>query len=465
GDVLQNAARAMGAADLKSIEYSGSGFNFALGQSVRPFAAWPKFNVKSYTRTIYFPTNSSREEMVRTQFENPPRGGGAQPIAGEQRQVQVVSGTHAWNVAGNNNIPAPAAATERMLALLMTPHAFLKAALARRATLTSGPVRSGRKTSDVASFVVDGKYTLKGVINDQGLVDRVETRIPNPAAGDILVEMIYSNYQDFGGVKFPTKIIQRTLGHPTLDITITEVKPNVAVSIETPAAVRVAAIPPVRVDSQKLADGVWYLTGGSHHSVAVEFRDYSVVIEAPLNEERSLAVIGEVKKLVPNKPIRYLVSTHHHFDHSGGVRTFVAEGATLITHDINKVFYHEVVGARRTLSPDKLSQTPKRLLMIEMKEKHVLSDGSRVVELHHIQGNAHHQGIIMAYLPKEKLLVEADVYTPGAANAPPPATPHPFQVNLYENIQRLNLAVDRIAPLHGRIVTMSDLLKSIGKAG
>ena len=206
------------------------------------------------------------------------------------------------------------------------------------------------------------------------------------------------------------------------------------------------------------------MTGGSHHSAAIEFNDHIVVIEAPQTEERSLAVIAEVKKLVPNKPIKYLVNTHHHFDHSGGIRTFAAEGATIITHQINRSFYLGASRSARVLAPDTLSKTKKPMSIVTMGDKRVLTDGSRVMELHHIKGNAHNDGILMAYLPKEKLLIEADVFTPPAANAPPPATPNTFTVNLYENLQRLKLAVEQIAPLHGRLVTMADLLKAIGKA-
>ena len=104
------------------------------------------------------------------------------------------------------------------------------------------------------------------------------------------------------------------------------------------------------------------------------------------------------------------------------------------------------------------------MTIVTMLDKKVLTDGSRVLELHRVKGSLHNDGIVMAYLPKEKLLIEADVFTPPAANAPPPATPNPFTVNLYENIQRLNLSVEQIAPLHGRLVTMADLLKAIGKA-
>jgi glyoxylase-like metal-dependent hydrolase (beta-lactamase superfamily II) len=442
--VLENASKAIGADGLKSIKYSGNGFNFALGQSPKPFAPWPKFNVKSYTRTINFETASSQEEMVRTQYENPPHGGGAQPIIGEQRQVQLISGAYAWNLAGNNATPAPAAATERMLQIWTTPHGFLKAAQMNKATVRPVSTGKGRKMH-VASFLADGKFKINGFINDQNLVERVETWIPNPVVGDMLVETLYSNYQDLSGIKFPTRIVQKQAGFPTLDISVMSVEPNAAAAIEAPSTVRQASAPPVRVESQKLAEGVWYLTGGSHHSALVEFKDHLTVIEAPLNEERSLAVISEVKKLVPNKPIKYLVMTHHHFDHSGGVRTFVAVGATVVTHRLNKAFCDQILRGQRTLSADKLSQARKAARVITMADKYVMTDGTRVVELHHIKGSMHNEGIIMGYLPAEKLLIEADVFTPGAVNAPPPATPNPFTVNLNENLQRLNLAVDRIA--------------------
>jgi glyoxylase-like metal-dependent hydrolase (beta-lactamase superfamily II) len=459
---LENAVRTMGATGMKSIQYSGSGFNFALGQSVRPFVPWPRFNVKNYSRLINYDTASSREEMVRTQFENPPRGGGAQPIIGEQRQLQLVSGAYAWNLAGSNPTAAPAASAERMLQIWLTPHGFLKAAMANRATVSRSRNAGERKTS-VVSFVVDGKFRMRGLINDQGLLDRAETWISNPVIGDMKVEAVYTNYKDFGGVKFPTRIVQLQGGHPTLDITVSEVRANGAADIEAPANARQTTAPPVRVDSQKLADGVWYLTGGSHHSVAVEFKDHVAIIDGPLNEERSLAVIDEVKKLAPNKPIRYLVNTHHHFDHAGGVRTFVAEGATVVTHLLNKKFCEQFLRGGRRLSPDKLSQTRKPLRLLTMTGKHILTDGTRVLELHHVKGNRHNEAMIMAYLPKEKLLIEADVFTPPPPNAPPPATPNPFTVNLYENIQRLRLEVDQIAPMHGRLVSLGDLLRAIGK--
>jgi len=242
---------------------------------------------------------------------------------------------------------------------------------------------------------------------------------------------------------------------------VTGVKANVPLDLTVPPAA--PAPPPVTVTNEKLGDGIWYLTGGSHHSVLVEFRDHVAVIEAPLSEERSTAVIAEVKKLVPNKPIRYLVSTHHHFDHSGGLRTYIAEGATIVTHQINKPFYEKVAKSPHTLNPDRLAREKKKAKVLAVGPKHVLTDGARVVEIHHIQGSPHNEGILMAYVPKEKILVQVDVYAPLAPNAAPPATPNPGTVNLYENIEKLKLDVGPIASLHGRLVQMAELRRTIGK--
>ena len=153
-----------------------------------------------------------------------------------------------------------------------------------------------------------------------------------------------------------------------------------------------------------------------------------------------------------------------HFDHAGGLGAFAADGATIITDDSNKAFLEQSLAAPRSIQPDKLTQSGKKATVEGMQDKRVLSDATHNVELYRIQGNAHADGLIMAYLPKEKLLVEVDVYTPAPANAAPPAQPNPASVNLYDNVERLNLAVDQILPLHGRKVPLAELQKSIGKA-
>jgi hypothetical protein len=120
--------------------------------------------------------------------------------------------------------------------------------------------------------------------------------------------------------------------------------------------------------------------------------------------------------------------------------------------------------APHTLNPDRLSREKKpKLNMVTLEARHPMTDGVRTLEIHHIAKNPHNEGIVMAYFPKEKILVEVDVYSPPPPNAPPPSTPNPAAVNLYENIERLKLDVDRIAPLHGRLVSMADLRKAVGR--
>ena len=420
---------------------------------------WPRFNAKSYTRTVNYDTASMRDEIVRTQAEPAPRGGGGQPVLGEQRQNLVVSGTHAWSQTGEIADPQLAAVPDRAHQLWITPHGVIKAAMKHNATVQA-QTEGGKKMTTI-SFTVPGQLKVKALVNERNLVEKVDSWITNPVVGDMLTETTYADYKDFGGVQFPTKITQKQGGFPSLELTVSEVKPNAPVDIQVPDNVRQAS---VQVKTDKVADGVWYVTGGTHHSVVVEMKDHLVVIEGPQNDERATAVIAEVKKTVPNKPIKYVVNTHHHFDHAGGLGPFVAEGAIVITHDVNKAFFEQSLAAPRTVQPDKLAQSGKKATVEGMQDKRVLSDETRTVELYHLKGNVHHDGLIMAYLPKEKFLVEADAYTPVAPNAPQPAQPNPFSVHLNDSIERLKLAVDQLLPLHGRMVPLGELRKAIGKA-
>ena len=452
--VLERAGSAMGGIP-KSIQYSGTGANYQFGQSVRPGGPWPRFIVKSYTAAIDYDAPAMRVEVVRIQDH---------PDAVEQRSIQSVSGSHAWNVAGENTVPAPAAVGERLSQIWATPHGFLKAATANRsnATVTTETV-NGRKVTRV-SFVAHGKHKVSGVINEQNLVEKVETVQDNPVTGDTPVVTTFADYKESGGVKFPSRLVQHQGGFPTLELTISEVQPNAALTLPVPAAVQSATIPAPKADAQKIAEGVWYVAGGSHHSVAVEFPDYVAVIEGPQNEARSIAVIDEVKKVVANKPIRYVINTHHHFDHSGGLRTFAAEGATIITHAMNRPFYDKAFAAPRTLNPDKLAASKKTAKFETFTDKKVLSGPGRALELYHLRGNPHNDAILIAYLPKERLLIEVDVYSPPAGNTPLAPIPRSFAMNLYDNVQRLKLDVDKVVPLHGRIATWTEFLTAIGKS-
>ena len=192
------------------------------------------------------------------------------------------------------------------------------------------------------------------------------------------------------------------------------------------------------------------------------------MIEGPQSEERASAIIAEAKRLIPGKPIRYVVNTHHHIDHSSGLRTFVAEGATVVTHEINKPYFEKIFSTPHTLNPDKLAQSKRKPTFETMTEKKVLTDGNHVIELHHLQGSGHNQGLLVVYLPKEKILVEADAYNPPAqANAPVPSPVSPYTANLTANLERLKLDVETIIPIHyaadGRKVTKAELMRMVGQ--
>jgi glyoxylase-like metal-dependent hydrolase (beta-lactamase superfamily II) len=489
--VLEAAIKAMGTATVKTVQYSGTGWNAAVGQSFSPSEDWPRFEVTRYTRTIDYDAKFSREELTRRQGNNPPRGGGGTPLQADQQQVAIVRGNSAWNIDGQNPVPQPGqylagitVAEFRQLDILLTPHGFLKAAMAGNPTAISltfpvppgGITQNGKAT--LVSFTAMGKYRVNGTFNDQNLLELVQTWIPNPVYGDMLYELRYTNYKDFNGVKHPTVLHihqgdpRLSVAHNSMEITLTSVQPNVSVqAIAVPDAVQKATVPPVRADSQKLADGVWLIGGGSHNSVAVDFRDFAVVIEAPLNEERSLAVLGEVAKVIPNKPIRYVVNTHHHFDHSGGLRTYLAQGATIVTHQTNREYYEQVLfnPAPRTLQADRFSSFypyfagGRRPLPIEaVNQKYVLSDGVRIVDLYPVQGLDHATGMLMAYFPKEKILVNADLYSPPAQGAPAPA-PNANMRTLRQNIQRLKLDVAQHVPIHGQPGPMNQFVQIVGQ--
>lgn len=425
--VLANAAKAMGAANLTTIQFSGMGSNAAIGQGLNPKSGWPVTRVKSYLREIDFGATASHVRMVRA----------------DQAQDQFISASSPWDT---------------QYGFWITPFGFLKGAMANRSTLTAETI-DGIEYKAV-TFTLQNKYKITGYINDRNMVEKVRTWIDDDVLGDMAVEGWYTVYKDYGGVKFPTMIVEKQGGFPTLILAVSDAKPNAALNIQAPQPQGAAAAPAVTaVQTEKVADGVYYLKGGTHHSVAIEFDDYVVVIEAPLNEPRSLAVIAEVTKLIPNKPIRYVVNTHQHFDHAGGLRAYVDEGATVITQEMNKQFYEQAFAAPRTLNPDRLAQSRKAAKIETVGDNKVLSGGTRNLELHWIKNSPHNDGLLLAFLPKEKILIEADVFTPA------PGTPVNIStVNLVDNAERLKLDFETILPLHGPgAATRADLYAAIHK--
>lgn len=452
---IQGASDAMGAAKLNTLAYTAEGTGYTFGQAFVPGTAWPRITVHSQVRTINYGTGSMREEFTLSRAE--PRGGGGYPLAGQQRNDQYVSGAFAWNQIGPAPVPGPRFLADRTHQLWITPHGVLKAAARNKATAAQSTV-DGKPVTAI-TFTEPGRFTATVLVNSDRLVERVESRAPDPVMGEVETVTTYSGYRDVGGIKFPTRIQQTAGGHPVLDVTVKDVTPNAPADIQAPELVRSAA---ERVTAEKVADGIWYLAGGSHHSVAIEMSDHVIVVEAPLNDARTGAMLAQVKQLVPAKPIRYVVNSHGHFDHSGGLRAAVAEGATIVTRAPNQPYFERVFATQTRIAHDQLAASGRKASFLAVDDKRVLTDGTRQVELYAIADSVHSNSFLMAYLPKERLLIQADAFTPGAPNSPPPATPNANNVNLIANIERLKLSVDRILPLHGRIVPIADLYTTAG---
>lgn len=456
--VLRQAEQAMGAAGLKTLSFSGRGTGGTFGQAWQPGLAWPALNYSVLTRVVDYDKGAFREDFGRSRGE--PTGGGATPLMGqgEARATGFAMGEFAWNGTGDGASAAPVALDGRIHDLWTTPHGALKAA--RRYGATAGTRTDGGQAYTTLSFTVPGRVAATAWIDSRGLVSRIDSRMPHPVLGDTEVVTRFSDYRTVDGIQFPMRMQQAQGSFDVLDLAVQSVQVNAAVDIEVPAAVRNAT---ERVASTKVAEGVWFLGGGSHNSVAIEMSNHVVLVESPLYDGRADAVLAEVARLVPGKPVRTVINSHHHFDHAGGLRAAAASGATLVTSAMAKPWFERVFANPNSVHPDRLAASGRKPEIIGVDGRLAFNDGGRRIEVHEMQGSLHAQGFMLIYLPNEKLLIEADAYTPGPPNSPRPPVPNALQVNLVQNIERLGLQVERILPLHGRVVPMSDLMASIGR--
>ena len=475
---IRLAAEALGADNIRTLQFSATGDTFTVGQNYAPNEPWPRVPAKNFAALINYETESMRLDMLRELGPRMPRGGGV-PFSGELHQIQAVSGKYAWNEsavpgpppggagpatpctipeAGGTSPAGPAPESHDLcqLMLWMTPHGFIKAAIANNATVTK--LNGGAEVS----FVLDGKYKMSGRINAQNQIERVRTWVGQSIVGDMPVEMEYSGYRRFGGVEFPSHIVQKQDGLPSLDLTVTSVNANPAADIRVPDKVRSTPQKlPAIVKSQKVADGIYFLLGGTHHSLAIEMKDYSVLVDTPNGETRASAVLAKTKELIPGKSIRYVVAMHHHWDHMGGIRTAIDEGATIITHETNRQLLERAAMAPHTTNPDRLSNSRKPLKLEVVGAEKTLSDGSRTIKLYTMTGFDHTGDMLLVYLPKERVLAEADAYTPPdtptTSLIPPKIT---YARELCDNIRRLHLDVQVIVPFHGsRTVDLQELTR------
>jgi glyoxylase-like metal-dependent hydrolase (beta-lactamase superfamily II) len=455
--VVNGAADAVLDADsikkVNTVVIEGTGENFNLGQNLSPEAPLPKLTVTASKRSIDYANGRWRLEQARTPTYVTAN------TAPNQPQTLGIDGDFAYNVAAATGMATRAAeqvGKDRHSELFHHPLGALRAALSEGAEVTNQRKEGNDDVVDVS--VGSDKFTLY-VDSTTKLPSKVVTMTYNANLGDVALTTEFGAYADAGGMQLPTRITSKTDKYVVADLQISKHTLNGDVgNLEAAAEVKAAPLPaataPVTVE--EVGKGLWYLTGGSHHSILVEFADHLALVEAPLNEARTQAVIAKAKELKPDKPLRYLINTHHHFDHSGGIRAAVAEGLTIVTHEANKPLYEEIVARKHSIVEDALAKNPKPLQLQTVKDKHVLMDATRTVEIHHIAGNPHADTLLMVYFPAERILVQGDMFSPPNVGAAPPPG-FPFVPNTIQNIEKAKLRVDTLLPIHGRKVPFADM--------
>jgi Metallo-beta-lactamase superfamily len=497
--LLAAAGLEIGEANLKCITYSGTGYAGAVGQTFENAVNidWPRIDaLNNYTRTINWEAGTSKETYDRKPGLNPAAWKyglgwqGGTPTQRALRQTHIVNGRNAWHIDGDG---APVAVPQDLadlyqLDLWLNPHGFLKAArlpganpvaLWRWEQLEKG--RDGNVVQPekvhVVAITMLGKYRVDATINSQNQITRIKTTVGEPALGDFNIEHESTNQMTFGTIKWPIawhshhgwddnwQFYRQSTGHNGYGGKFPTVQPNVCGDpVPVPASLaRVNSGTSVTVE--KMADGVYLLGGGPANSYMVEFNDFVAVFEAPGNEERSLAVIEAIAKLAPNKPIRWLISSHPHFDHIGGLRTYLHIGSTIVAHAKNIAFLNRDVLSYepRTVSPDIVSRWPPTEVSEgynyeAVQENYVITDNRRILRVYYVQPLQHVEGMLMAYLPVERIAFQADLFD---THEPPKVAQLAAMRSLANQVARMKLQVDTLAPVHGAPVPWSTFTSAL----
>ena len=454
---INDAAERLGGRDrvlaVRTLVLEGQGTQFNLGQDMRPGASGQTFTVSGLKREVDLAGRRMRTELTRTPnfafFQGP----------APQRQVQGLDGEVAFNVAPNGNAVrvADQATQDRRAEFYHHPVVLVAEALAPGATITNVRAEDGERLADITT--ADGRRLVLS-INATGEPARIQSRSYHANLGDVTLATHFADYQEHGGVRLPSHVVTKIDDFTTADVRFSVQRVNAATDdLAAPGATAAAAAPSPAAPSvvvETVAPGVWLLAGQSHHSALIELSDHLMLIDAPQSEARTLAVIARARELQPNKPLTKVVTTHHHFDHTAGIRAAVSEGLTIVTHSGNRAFVEEMAARPHTLVADVLSRNPKPVTIETVDDHRVIEDPARTVALYHVAGNPHSDTMLMIHLPAERIIIQVDAYSPGSPS-------HPYAANLLENIQRRKLRVDRVVPLHGAIGPFAELLENGGQ--
>ncbi len=343
--LIIDAAEAMGGerplSELESLVIEGDGRQYRLGQNSSPANPLPYFSIDSYVREIDLV--NARWRVVERRSSGYLTGN---PISLRQ-QTTGSDGDVAYNITedGAGSRASAQVAMERRVDQYDHPAALINLALSEGAVVANLRQEDGQ---DVVDITAPGGQTYTMYVDSTTkFPTSIVTTGYDTVLGDVTRATHFEDYFETGGFGgFQARLtLPRGIGSSIDDFTIWELRVETATDRElddlsAPGEAGSAPVPEFQANVQveEIGDGIWLLAGQSHHSVLVEFDDFLALVEAPQNDARALAVIAQARELQPDKPLQYVVSTHHHFDHSGGIRAAVSEGLTVITHQTNADF-------------------------------------------------------------------------------------------------------------------------------
>ena len=388
------------------------------------------------------------------------------------RVMQGLDGMVAFNVGANGNATRIFGnqANGRRLDYLRHPLTLVRAALGSGATLANSRTQGTERLVDIT--IGDLPPLTLAINATTKLPARIMQMTDSATLGDTLVAREFRDYRPVDGLQLPTRLTSWIDGREGGDIRIDRVTVDGDVGDLAAPAAGSSARPPAGGgaprtfpnDAQEIAEGVWFVTGTTHHSLIVEFSDHLMVIEAP-NSERVTAVWAKAKELRPNKPITTLLVTHHHADHTRGVRDAVARGVTeIVAHESNVTYLNDVLQRPHTINPDMLAKQPntKPATITSVGDTGVIRDGTMTINLYHLRDNSHADSNLLIYFPEGGILTQADVYMPRDARHIIPGEPRghaPWNRNVMSNIEYRRIQVDYMAPIHGDYVPWSKFVE------
>ena len=472
--IVADAAAAMGGRErilaVRTLLLEGEGKEFSFGQG----SSWSEmgqeasvWKVIGYRRSFDLTAGRSRFEQSRT----PLYAFYAGHVPG--KSTQGLDGTVVFNTndeGRTNRVWAPRAIATQRVEYHRHPLTLLRAALDPAAVLSNPRTQGAERIVDIR--LPNSEITVTLAIDAASkLPARVVWMTDIALTGDIAVETRFADYAAVDGLQLPTRLTTRNEKYLAADTRIQKQSVNADVgNLAAPANVLSATQPPpprpMETTVVEASPGIWHvLNGTTHNGIAIEFSDHMAIVDAP-DEERTLATIARARQLRPGKPVTTLILTHHHGDHTSGVRAAVSEGVTrLVAHKSIRAFLQEILRRPHTIVPDALAKKPqsKPVTIVDVDDQLVLKDSMMAVNLYYVLDLAHASSMLMVYYPTGRVLTDADLYFPDDRRTVTDVEPQghaAFTQNLLSNITYRKLQVDYLMPIHGKLVPYKQFLES-----